>query len=229
MALALRSNDRIIMYNPETGGRRDFVIPDQIRAAQFDVSWIAPEKLLLQTQPGNWSGGPFKKLWWIDTTGKIEREVELKLSGWTPTSPRQTAWQFFSVAQVPIAWIVGVLIVAPLVVLQNLHAPSFTSALAQTFSDTWLPLVLILALSAVLAWLTIKLQRKYRRSSSREWAAFVFLFGPAGFIAYLLQHRRPKLEACAGCGAIVPRDRDACAACATPFAPPARVGTEIFA
>jgi hypothetical protein len=227
--LALRTDDKIMMYNPVTGGQRDFVIPEQIRSAQMDVAWIAPEKLLLQTQPGYWNGGAIKKLWWIDTTGKIDREVELKLAGWRPETPRQAAWRNFSIAQVPIAWLFGVLVVAPLVMLQNHSAPNYISALTETFHVTWIPLVLVLALAAVFAWLTIRLQHKYRRPWTRAWAAFVFLLGPAGFIAYLLQNRRPKLEACAECGEVVPRNRDACAACSTPFPAPPRVGTEIYA
>jgi hypothetical protein len=228
-ALALRTDDKIILYNPQTGGQRDFVLPEQIRSAQMDIAWIATEKLLLKTQPGFWSGGAINKLWWIDTAGKIEREVELKLAGWRPETPRQVAWRNFNVAQVPIAWLFGVLVVAPLVMLQNHSAPYYISALTQTFHVTWIPLVLVLVLAAVFAWLTIRLQHKYRRPWTREWAAFVFLLGPAGFIAYVLQNRRPKLQACAECGEVVPRNRDACAACSTPFPAPPRVGTEVLA
>jgi|GEM_PF-6878087 len=54
------------------------------------------------------------------------------------------------------------------------------------------------------------------------------LFGPAGLLAYWLGHHRPPLEKCLGCGRQIPRDRDGCPACGTPFAPPALVGTEVF-
>jgi predicted amidophosphoribosyltransferase len=61
------------------------------------------------------------------------------------------------------------------------------------------------------------------------WVTFVLLLGLPGFLAYLIEHRRAKLETCSECGKVVPRDREACAACDAEFAAPARVGTEIFA
>ena len=89
--------------------------------------------------------------------------------------------------------------------------------------------MIVLVISAVLAWLTWLLQRKYRRPATALWTAFVFLLGAPGFVAYWLEHRRPKLERCPECGQIVPRDRDACSDCSTPFPAPTLVGTEIFA
>jgi hypothetical protein len=83
--------------------------------------------------------------------------------------------------------------------------------------------------SAILAWVTLRWHRKFRRRAAGVWTGFVALLGVPGFLAYLLEHRRAKLETCAECGAIVPRDRDACADCGKTFAPPAPVGTEIFA
>jgi hypothetical protein len=91
------------------------------------------------------------------------------------------------------------------------------------------PLIAVLVVAAVCSWVTMKLQRKYKRSATLAWSVFVFLLGVPGFFAYLVEHRRTKLEACSQCGEVVPRDRETCAACDAEFAPPARVGTEIFA
>ena len=87
----------------------------------------------------------------------------------------------------------------------------------------------MIALSAVLAWQTVKLQRKYHRPATRVWATFVFLLGLPGFLAYLVEQRRPKMEACPQCKENVPRDRSACASCHTEFLAPPRLGMEIFA
>jgi hypothetical protein len=57
----------------------------------------------------------------------------------------------------------------------------------------------------------------------------VLLLGLPGFFGYWLEHRRPKLESCDACDEIVPRDREACAACDAQFPTPPLMGTEIFA
>jgi hypothetical protein len=89
--------------------------------------------------------------------------------------------------------------------------------------------VAVIVFGALLAWWTYRMQRNFRRPASGVWCAFVLLFGVPGFLAYWLEHRRPKMENCSKCGEIVPRDRDACAACDVLFPAPPRVGTEIFA
>src|SRR6185369_17854104 len=124
---------------------------------------------------------------------------------------------------------VGASLGAPLYLLQTNYMSDFASSVSFIAGVAWPPLIVVLLVAAVLAWLTLRLQRKYCRSGSIAWAAFVFLFGVPGFLAYLVEHRRAKLEACRQCGEIVPRDREACAACDTEFSPAARVGTEIFA
>jgi hypothetical protein len=118
---------------------------------------------------------------------------------------------------------------APLYLVQVNFLDNLGSAVAYVVNVAWQPLILVFVVAAVVTWLALRLQRKYRRRGTVLWAVFVFLFGLPGFLAYLVEHRRVKLEACSHCGEIVPRDRETCAACNVEFAPPARIGTEIFA
>jgi hypothetical protein len=113
--------------------------------------------------------------------------------------------------------------------LQTNDVPTYADGLAKVFGLAWPPLVLVIVVGAALAWLTYRLQQKYRRPGTGAWVTFVLLLGLPGFLAYWLEQRRPKLEACGSCHAIVPRDRDACAACDSQFPAPPLVGTEIFA
>jgi hypothetical protein len=146
-----------------------------------------------------------------------------------PEPPQRKAWRAAGVAPVSVVWLVGIPIGGPLYVLQKNYAGDYRSALALVAQFAWLPLVVVLAMGVALAWLTLRLQRKYRRPATAVWTVFIFLLGVPGFVAYWLEHRRPKLEACPECDQVVPRDRAACAACNEPFPPPAPVGTEIFA
>jgi hypothetical protein len=227
--IAVRTDDRIVLYDLATSSRRDFVLPKQLPNLNLVIYWVAPTQLLLQYEEGEWSGGHIEHLLWIDPSGAIQRQAEVKVAGSVSESPRKILSGMSGVIPISIAWLLGVSIGAPLVLFQNHLAGSYANGVAQSFSAAWPPLVFVLILSAAFAWVTLQLHRKYRRPATGAWVAFVLLMGLPGFIAYLVEHHRHKLEACPQCGEIVPRDRDACAACNTEFAPPPRVGTEIFA
>jgi hypothetical protein len=226
---ALRSVDRIVLYDSGSGHTKEFKLPASIPNKDVSVYWIAPDQLLVTFDSDYWSGGHVTQLKWIDGAGKVMRETEVKVAGYVPDSPQATSWFGLGIVPVTIVWVAGIALVAPLVLLQHHDAADFASAVAQCFHIGWAPFVLLIAISGLLAWLTLRLQRKYRRSHSAIWAGFVFLFGLSGFLAYLIEYRRAKLEACTECGEIVPRDREACADCDAEFALPPRVGTEIFA
>ncbi len=228
-AIAVRTNDRIVVYHSPSGNVREFKLPKQAPNHWLRVYWIVPDQLLLLFDKGHWSGGSVHQLMWFDAAGNVEREEEVKLAGWLPETPRKKAWRMSWLAPVPLLWLLGIVLGAPLYMLQTYGATDYPTALALVSGIAWPPLIVVLAISAVLAWFSLRLQRNYRRPATAVWAAFVLLLGVPGFVAYWLEHRRPKLESCKECDQIVPRDRDACAACNAPFPAPPLAGTEIFA
>jgi hypothetical protein len=91
------------------------------------------------------------------------------------------------------------------------------------------PLILLCVMAAVLTVIYYRRQRSYSERGAVAWSLFVFLLGAPGFIGYMLHRNWPAKEICAKCGAISPRDRDACLKCDTEFPLPALKGIEIFA
>jgi hypothetical protein len=227
--MGVKASDKVVLYHPGTGNTREFMLPKQVPNKWIRAYWLAPEEMIFHYDNGYWSGGPIQHLMWINTAGEITREEDVKLAGWVPEPPRNKAWKASVALPVPVVWVVGMVLGAPLFCIQNYFADDYASALSLVGGVAWPPLVVVLAIAAVLTWLTLRLQRKYGRTSTGVWAVFVFLLGVPGFLAYWLEHRRPKMETCAQCGQVVPRDRDVCAACQSSFPPPAPVGTEIFA
>ena len=61
------------------------------------------------------------------------------------------------------------------------------------------------------------------------WTLFVFLLGVAGLLTLLCVQEWPAREACSHCKKLRAVDRELCEHCQSPFAPPERNGTEIFA
>jgi hypothetical protein len=229
---AVRQIDRLVLFNLHEGKKETFILPEILRDRRFSAFLVGPDQLLVDAhEQGDeyWSGGPIVRLYWTNRKGEIQREKEVKLAGFRPASPRSRAWGASTLIPIPVVWIVGMLLGAPLYLVQTNYVADFASGVSFVASLAWPPMVVVLLIAVALAWVILRLQRKYRRGGSGAWAVFVFLFGVPGFLAYLVEHRRAKLEACRQCGEIVPRDREACAACEAEFAAPARVGTEIFA
>ncbi len=228
----VREWDRLVVIEPKSRKWKEFTLPEQLRDRRFSAFLVGPDEMLIYAfeQFGEyWSGGPITRIFWINSQGQIRREQELRLTGWVPSSPEAIAWRSCIYAPIPVAWVVGFIAAGPLYMLQTNFFHDYASALGFVANNAWVPLIVVLVLGIVCTWFTLRLQRKHRRSESAVWAVFVFFFGVPGLLAYSIEHRRAKLEDCPQCGEVVPRDRNTCAACNAEFAPPPRVGTEIFA
>jgi hypothetical protein len=133
----------------------------------------------------------------------------------------------------PLEFALLQLLIAPLQLSRNptIQYPldRFVANLETMWLVSWLPLMILFALSTMLAaWCYMRHQR-YSKHGAASWALFVFLFGLPGFIGYLLHRHWPVMEKCQHCGEITPRDRDACLDCGTEFPLPPLKGIEIFA
>jgi hypothetical protein len=230
--MAVRERDRLVVFNLKVGKRESFNLPEKLRDRRFSATLVGPDQLLIYAyEQGDeyWSGGPITHVYWTNRAGQIQREKEVLLAAWRPPTPRVRAWSASALVPVPLVWLIGGALGAPLYLVQINFLSDLGSAVAFVAGVAWPPLIVVLVVAAVVTWLTLRSQWKYRRRGTAAWTVFVFLFGLPGFLAYLVENRRAKLEACLQCGAIVPRDREACADCNTEFAPPVRIGTEIFA
>jgi len=227
--VALRTADKVVIIDPIGGSKREFKLPEKLRNVMLSTYPLAGGQLLLVWYPENNRQRQPVELTWIEADGSVAREQEVALARTHTNDERVAAWMAVPVAPTPVGWSAVLGIVGPVTMVQDHKAPTYVDALTQVLSFAGMPFVAVVLISALLAWLTLRLQRKYRRPASGIWAGFVFLLGLPGFLAYLIEHRRAKLEACPQCGEIVPRDRDSCAACNAEFPAPAPVGTEIFA
>jgi hypothetical protein len=221
--LALRTADQIVILDPPTGAQSQYSLPESVREKTIQTYSIGGEQLIVQ-----WTDNYYEPhLMWLKSNG-ITREEKVTLASYRGSG---TDGPLFVVAAapMPIGWITVAFVFAPIETLRTRQASTFTEAVAHNLEPAWPALIAVIVIGAALAAWTYRLQRKCHRPATGIWCTFVFLLGGAGFLAYWFEHRRPKLEPCRDCGQIVPRDRDACAACSTPFPAPPLIGTEIFA
>jgi hypothetical protein len=99
----------------------------------------------------------------------------------------------------------------------------------KNFYSPWNALSFALAfISAGIAWL---LARRHNSSipAGLGWTLLVFLLGIAGLLTLLCAQEWPAREPCPNCGQLRAVDRELCEHCQSPFPPPEKNGTEIFA
>jgi hypothetical protein len=224
--LALRTTDRIVILDPPTGTQIQYSLPESVRDKNLQAYSTGGEQLIAQ-----WSGNFYEPhLMWLKSDGAVAREETVKLASYQGQgSGTEGMIMAVAAAPMPIGWMSVFFAIAPIETFRTRQASTFAEAVARNLEPTWPALIAVIAIGVVLAAWTYRLQRKYHRPATGIWCTFVFLLGGCGFLAYWFEHRRPKLERCRDCGQLVPRDRDACAACKTSFPAPPLVGTEIFA
>ena len=224
--IALRTTDRIVVLDPRTGDQSQYSLPESVRNKTIQTYSTGDDQLVIQ-----WGDNYFEpQLIWLKSDGTVAREEKVTLASYQGQgSGTEGMIVAIAAAPIPIGWISGIFVFGPLGTLETRQASTFAEAVARTLEPIWPALIAVIAIGVALAAWTYRLQRKYHRPATGVWCTFVFLLGAPGFLAYWCEHSRPKLESCRDCGQIVPRDRDACAACRKPFPAPPLVGTEIFA
>jgi hypothetical protein len=227
--IAIQMADRIVILDPSTSSKREYVLPEKLRGHLMYTYPVNDNQLLVQWWRDETVLRRENELTWLKPDGSIAHEQSVSLNWPQQSSEQLQMWSFAAVAPVPLGWILLETVFAPIGLMQSNQADTYAAAVSHALSDSWPQFLVVVALGVILAWRTYRWQHVYRRPATGLWTTFVLLLGVPAFLAYWLENRKAKLESCTSCGEIVPRDRDACAACETQFPAPQPVGTEIFA
>ena len=228
-SLVARTEDRLLLVSMSGAPLGSYIIPSEFRRETFTFyELVGGEGLALVSRYG--LRRQASDLYWFDREGRITRQAQVTNS--TSTSifvyPGLGGWVRAAICPVPIVAAISVPGPEAGEYFDSGEAASMPQAIARALADTWPVLVVVLALSGVLAWLVVRRQRKYAQPYTVPWAIFVFVFGLPGMVAYLVHRRWPTCAPCPACHKTVPRDRESCAACGTEFPPPAPKGIELM-
>jgi hypothetical protein len=225
LLIALRTADKIRAFDGQGKQIEEFAIPESLRSTPFCFYDLGAEKAILRSAFGTDS----EKLQWIDTAGKIVREETIpslnqRVSSFGPAE----CWEAAGGCPVLLgqALLYGI---RPIDEDNDGEDYHYWSDLKKCLAVGWLPILMVVFLSASLAYFCFRRQRRFALPHTGLWVAFVFLCGVPGFLAYRFHRRWAVLEECPACKKKVPRDREACSACGKSFPPPELKGIEVFA
>jgi hypothetical protein len=212
--LHLLARDRRVKFSLE--------IPEALRDKMLFVYDVrADGATLLASSPQVPSIGYFAKL----SVGKPPKVVEVPLDN--PLPYERPSWPAIGATVPQPSCLVAGWLAQTHQMADEDRAPSWGSALASEWPLFWPTLLVVTCVSALLAAAAWRRQRRYGLGQEALWAGFVLLFGVPGWLAYRWHRAWPPLEACPSCGAIAPRDREACLRCKAAFPPPKRESFEI--
>jgi hypothetical protein len=225
----LRDPQRIYILDPAGQALRSFPIPDDLRRRSFSYYPLEGSRaLIVDVRPLTNEGQP-SDLYWLDARGQVTARRTVLLS--PPSWFQRNVEPYFSAAIIPCPalYTAGVCVIGPLTRMENSETLDYRTALAEAWAENWPQVLLEYVVSAMLAVLVYRRQRRFGLEWAGAWTTLVFLFGVPMYLGYLAHRDWPARIACPVCGQPAPRDRETCLACGEPFAPPAPKGIEVFA
>lgn len=200
-----RRADRVVLMDPRGEPRSEYVLPTELREADFEVfplpgqdSWLA-----VVSDRDRWYEHR-NRLFWFDRQGTITRREEIELNkGLTARPAWITPLRVAACAPSPL------ILSAIALLAQGRAVGAYNDEIvAPTVSGNLPAAGLALAVALSLTVFAARRQRHLGMPMSLAWLAFVFLLGLPGFAGYLLHQRWPIRE-------VVPA--------------PAQTGCEVFA
>jgi len=107
--LLVRCVDRLVVINPFDDTQQVFPLPEGLEHANFSVSTVADDRLLLQVQSGHWEQGNVVDVMGLNSAGEVTPTQTVRLaSSYVPGDPRVESLSAAAVAPSPVAWLAGI-------------------------------------------------------------------------------------------------------------------------
>lgn len=208
--LAFAYRDRIELFDPRTEESRAYPLPPDLRRPRTHLYLQAVpsgELVLIDRQTAT---DPITRLTWLSPGGKITRREEVAIQQYHSWIDDHPEWAATAVVPCPVMSVLITFLALPMTFVESSQAADYPAGLAQSWSRSWLPLVLVFALNLIPVWLVWRRQQEYAGRGTVAWMLLVYLLGPAGWVGYRF-HRfwpaRSTLPTLAAAGALSPGGR----------------------
>jgi hypothetical protein len=225
----LREPESLLIVNQRSGESQRFALPPELQKHFLSGSLLPDGRLLLVAQR-DWSDSDVKVIW-LTSSGEITKQQTVhQKSNYQPPSLAAIGWTSAISAPWPLANAAITFVGLPFShSTEGDEDLDYQMALAKVLGSTWPSVLVVLAAGCIVAPLAYRRQKRFGLPNPAAWAAFAFLFGIPGFLAYRFHRIWPVLEECPACHQPSPRDRESCLDCGKTFPPPPLKGIEVFA
>jgi hypothetical protein len=226
--IAVRQPEELIVFDKRTNKELRFRLPNKVRDMAFSAWALADGTLVLLT-PADEEKKILPELWWVDSAGKVLKQQTVRLAEAEPYRlPIPEVWRENIRAPVPLNKALLFALMTH-VEAQRATPPSYAVGFGKVFKRAWLAALVLFAACAIPAYAAYRRQKRFGLPYAGVWAAFTYLLGIPGWIAYRFHRRWPVMEECPNCRQVSPRDRETCLDCGAVFPPPPLKGIEVFA
>lgn len=230
--LIVWSGNELSLVNPLSGERTDFALPETaprdgtmqlyaIHEGQLAVSYADSQETSRRAT--------LARLAPRGEGGEAQPQTEeVTLAGSRRYSLSANVREMSVALPSPLLMTLAGLVLAPFSALQP-EVTTYAERVRLALDAQATAMIVIVALSAALAWWVYRIERSQYQAHAARMAALVLVLGVPGFLAYLAERRPTPVGRCAGCGANMPQNRDRCPACTAERARPQLTGVEVFA
>ena len=195
LMIALQDTDRFILFDPANHSTTDIVLPESLRESDstFTLYQTPHDQVAMLTHIGeSWNDSTYYEAIRFDSDGKItkkhERLVVMTVGDNIPAELAGIGMNFALPSPLVISTLAVAVIPSTIPAYQK---QSYSESLGDVIGFMWLGMVLLFAVSAYLAYITLKRERRFHSEYPMVSVAFVFLFGWFGYIGYRLHRRWP--------------------------------------
>jgi len=223
----VREPEGVVVVNPQSGEPTRYLLPAHLRDHTLSGA-VLPDGNLAAVMQHSWRDENLQIVW-LNPAGEITKQqaVRIKSRG-NELSVTKLGWQAALATPLPLAnWFFTAS--TPWMVMDYEEANEYGPALGIVLARTWPSILVVVAIGCAMAVLAYRRQRKFGLPNPAVWAAFAFLFGIPGWIAYRFHRTWPAMEDCPACRQPAPRDRNNCLDCGAAFPTPPLKGIEVFA
>ena len=241
-AMFLILPEEFVQMNSDFEIVRRIRLPEELRGDPHSQQWIEPrpgEHVVVVTD-GAWTEVLRKtRIVWFNDAGEVSQRRELRLR--TGNHPDIVSTQLKVGTILSVNPIVGLITTVGLgFELRQMSESSSVAPLSLTslisadvspaLAILWPSLLFVLLLTTALV---IAGQRRLNRFGASRfdrwtWGVLILLAGVAGYWAFLVHRRWPRLTPCPGCGHKVPCNQTRCLACDREFPAATPTGCEIL-
>lgn len=227
-ALIVSTLHEVLVYDPVTNETAIYQRPPELVGKALNVYRPPVGGLIMEYTTFSSNGKAPATIYSFAADGSLAETNEISLSRGNVQSPAAAAAGFTVAAPLPLLAAFVTVVVFPLSKTQFDESLAYGDALLQSLIETGVYPLVTLLISAALAWLCYRRQRRYGDPVIWPWIVLIMLLGAPGYVGYRFHRRWPARLACPACRMPSPVEHAKCIDCGADWPRADAKGIEVY-